>query len=190
MAKQKKELPRRDISAFIGAGVSGKPLSKESAKQNSNQNEGKQASLSGGLHRSIYGSAPIRSAMLFVLISAAYVLIVIGSTTDMMLLREGEIILPFIQVGVPVVAFYIGAPLLILFLHLNLLGRLILLARDIYRQRGNDDIMRRDDKTPKVEGVFDMVLTLLFPTDPERLMSAMREAPHATAPYHPGSGSH
>ena len=123
--------------------------------------------------------------MLVTLTFSAYVLLAVLSTTDMMLLREGVIILPFIQIGVPVVTFYIIAPLLIIFLHLNVLGRLIMLARGIYKRDGGeanfDKKARSDDGPPKAYSAFDTVLTLLFPTDPERLMSAMREATPVTA---------
>ena len=88
------------------------------------------------------------------------------------------------------VGFYVVAPALIAFLHINLLSRLILLARDIYERDGGEKIddgkahangeVRSDDKTPKDRGIFDAVLTMLFPTDPERHMSAMREAVPAT----------
>ncbi len=160
--------------------MSGNHTSKEPAKPNGNESGEKRASLAGELHRSIYGSTQIRSAILFVLIFAAYALIVVVLTTDLVLLREGEIILPFIQVGVPVVGFYVVAPLLIVLLHLNVLGRLIMLARDI-NKRGDGKVQvnnnaRSNDETSEGYGVSDMVLTMLFPTDPERLMSARREA--------------
>ena len=134
--------------------MSDNPISKEPAKQNGNGSGEKRASLAGELHRSIYGTTQIRSAMLFVLIFAFYMLIVVLLTTDMMLLREGEIILPFFQIGVPIVAFYIIAPLLIVFLHLNVLGRLIMLAKDIYKRgagevRDNNNA-RSDDEPPKL----------------------------------------
>ena len=125
------------------------------------------------LRQSIYGSAQtIRSLMLFVLISVAYVLIVIGLTTDMMLLREEAVVLPFIQVGVPVVAFYVVAPLLILFLHFNLLARLTLLARDIRACFGD---IHSQPIAPNADGLFETTLTMLFPIDPVRLMLDMRK---------------
>ena len=177
--------------------MNGNYKSKELAKLNSNESGGKRADLADGVHQSFYGSTQIRTAMLFVLTISVYALIAILLTTDMVLLREGKIILPFTQVGIPSVEFYVAAPALIAFLHINLLGRLILLAREIYKndddEESNDDAksddgeahvnnkVRSGDKVSKDYGFFDMVLTMLFPTDPERLMSAMQEAAPATA---------
>ena len=140
--------------------MSDKPISEESAKQNGNENVEVQID---DLARKL------RMSMLVVLIFSVFALTVVALTTDMMLLREGEIILPFIQVGIPVVGFYIVAPLLIVLLHLNLLVRLILLARDIYNR--SDGEKRSDDKTS---------FTMLFRSDSKRLMSIMREVVHAT----------
>ena len=160
--------------------MSDNPISKEPAKLNSNGSGGGLTSSAGGLHRSIYGSAPIGPLMLFVLIISVYALIVVGLTTDVVLLKEEAIILPFIQVGVPVVAFYVVTPPLIALLHINLLGRLILLARDIYI-RGDREVQvnnnaRSDDKPLKVDGLVGAALTVLLPIDIEHLMSAMRKA--------------
>ena len=116
--------------------------------------------------------------MLFVLIIAVYALVVVGLTTDVVLLKEEAIILPFIQVGVPVVAFYVFTPPLIALLHINLLGRLILLARDVYK-RGDgkaNNKARGGDNPLKDDGLVGMALTVLFPIDIEHLMSAMRKA--------------
>ena len=165
--------------------MSGNPTS-ELTKQNGNGRGWWLASLTGELHRSIYGSTQMRLEMLSVLIFAAFALIVAALTTDMVLLREGKIILPFIQVGVPLVEFYVVAPALIALLHLNLLGRFILLARDIYNCSDGESSghvsnkARSDDKAPEVCGVLGMVKIMFFPTDQKRLMSAMRKAVPAT----------
>ena len=67
--------------------MSNNHTSKESAKLNSNENGGRRSSLAGELHRSIYGTTQIRSAMLFVLFFAAYALIVVVLTTDLVLFK-------------------------------------------------------------------------------------------------------
>ena len=153
--------------------MSGNLKSEKLSGQNGDSRAGGRADFVDELRQSIYGSAQtIRSLMLFVLISVAYVLILVGLTTDMMLLREEAIVLPFIQVGVPVVAFYVVAPLLILFLHFNLLARLTLLARDIHACFGD---IHSQPITPNADGMFETTLTMLFPIDPVRLMLDMRK---------------
>ena len=157
---------------------------KEPAKQNGN---GRKDAQNNELTRKL------RTPMLFTLGFSVFTLVVVALTTDMMFLREEVIILPIPQfiVPVPIVAFYVVAPLLIVLLHLNLLVRLILLARDIYNRsdgakRCDDGIhvnseARTDDKSSKVYGVLGVVFTMLFPIDPKRLMPAMREAAPVTA---------
>ena len=69
-----------------------------------------------------------RTSLLFFLVVALYLLIIVGTTTDLMLLRGEIVALPLMEVGVPVVAFYSVAPLIFLLLHSNLLLRLCQLA--------------------------------------------------------------
>ena len=107
-------------------------------------------------------------SMLVTLTFSAYVLLAVLSTTDMMLLREGAIALPVIQVGVPIVAFYIIAPLLILLLHFNLLAKLILYAREIYDSNSSTQAPRG------AQGLFCKALIVLSSLEPKRLILEMK----------------
>ncbi len=132
------------------------PINKESDKQNSNGGKDVQ---NDELARKL------RTSMLAVLIFFMYALLAVLSTTDMMLLRKGAIALPIIQASVPVVAFYVIAPLFLVLLHLHLLAKLILFAGEIYDTK----------KTPhEVYGWFGRVLIILFSFEQERLILAMK----------------
>ena len=149
--------------------MSGKPLSKESAKQNSNGDKDVQ---NEELARKL------RVSMLTTLTISAYVLLMVLSTTHMMLLREGEIALPIFQVGVSVVEFYRIAPLLILFLHFNLLAKLVLYAREIYDSNGSKKTPSDSDgskKTlPEAHGWFCRSLIVLSSLDLKRIILEMK----------------
>jgi uncharacterized protein YjbI with pentapeptide repeats len=58
----------------------------------------------------------------------AYVAITVWSTTHEQLLRESNVSLPLLNVGLPVVQFYVVAPAFVLLLHFNLLLQLVLLS--------------------------------------------------------------
>ena len=146
MAKHKKELPKFDISTFIGAAVG-----KMSGNLTSEKSERK-----------------LGVSMLVTLAFSAYVLLAVLSTTDMMLLREGAIALPVIQVGVSIVAFYIIAPLLILLLHFNLLAKLTLYAREIYDSNSSTQAPRG------AQGLFCKALIVLSSLEPKRLILEMK----------------
>ncbi len=76
-----------------------------------------------------------RTAMLFLLIVALYLLIMVSQTDDMILLREETVELPLMQIGIPVVVFYAIAPLIFMLLHVNLLLRLSQLATAVVKLR-------------------------------------------------------
>ena len=99
-----------------------------------------------------------RTSLLFFLIVALYLLIIVGTTTDLMLLRGEIVALPLMEVGVPVVAFYIAAPLIFLLLHINLLLRLSQLTETVSRWGKNPY------ETP------DKHSSLVFPLDFARLL--------------------
>ena len=99
-----------------------------------------------------------RTSLLFFLVVALYLLIIVGTTTDLMLLRGEIVALPLMEVGVPVVAFYIVAPLIFLLLHSNLLLRLSQLAETVNRWKNPDEL--KDEHSP-----------LVFPLDFARLLS-------------------
>ena len=115
----------------------------------------------------------LRTSMLITLIFFGYTLLVVLSTTDMLLLREGMIALPIIQVGVPVVAFYRITPLLLVLLHIHLLAKLILFAREIYGS-GNSELT-----SLKASGRYGDGLIVLFSLDPERFLTEMKSGSSA-----------
>ena len=99
-----------------------------------------------------------RNNLLFFLVVALYLLLIVSTTTDLMLLRGEIAALPQIEVGVPVVAFYIVAPLIFLLLHSNLLLRLSQLAETIKQWEVNSG------------GLKDEYSSLVFPLDFARLL--------------------
>ena len=96
----------------------------------------------------------VRTSLLFFLVVALYLLIIVGTTTDLMLLRGEIVALPLMEVGVPVVAFYIVAPLIFLLLHINLLLRLSQLTETVSNSKE-----LKDEHSP-----------LVFPLDFARLL--------------------
>ena len=82
-----------------------------------------------------------RTSLLFFLGVASYLLLIVVTITNPMLLPEGSIIvmLPLMEVGIPVVAFYIVAPLIFLLLHSNLLLRLCQLTETIKQWKANSN---------------------------------------------------
>ena len=99
-----------------------------------------------------------RTSLLLFLVVALYLLIIVGTTTDLMLLRGEIVALPLMEVGVPVVAFYIVAPLIFLLLHSNLLLRLRQLTETIKQWKANS------------KGLKDNHSSLVFPLDFARLL--------------------
>ncbi|WP_323641590.1 pentapeptide repeat-containing protein [Pectobacterium carotovorum] len=66
-----------------------------------------------------------------------YVLIIVSSTTDLqLLLEERGIILPLLNIHVSLVGFYIIAPLLILFIHVNLILHASITCRKLINLNG------------------------------------------------------
>lgn len=66
-----------------------------------------------------------------------YVLIIVSSTTDLqLLLEERGIILPLLNIHVSLVGFYIIAPLLILFIHVNLILHSSITCRKLRNLKG------------------------------------------------------
>ena len=99
-----------------------------------------------------------RTSLLLFLVVALYLLIIVGTTTDLMLLRGEIVALPLMEVGVPVVAFYSVAPLIFLLLHINLLLRLSQLTETVSRWKKNS------------VGLKDEHSSLVFPLDFARLL--------------------
>ena len=73
----------------------------------------------------------VRQVYLSFLLVGVYFAILIGSTTDEQLLRGTAQILPVLQVKLSIVGVYAVAPLVFLFLHLNLLIQLHLLSQKL-----------------------------------------------------------
>ena len=99
-----------------------------------------------------------RTSLLFFLVVALYLLIIVGTTTDLMLLRGEIVALPLMEVGVPVVVFYTVAPLIFLLLHSNLLLRLSQLAKTIKQWQANS------------KGLENERSSLVFPVDFAQLL--------------------
>ena len=72
-----------------------------------------------------------RTAYAFYLIVALYILVVVSSTQQELLFRAGDVQMPIVNVGVPVVWFFTVVPWLLLLLHFNLLIQGIFLANKV-----------------------------------------------------------
>ena len=151
--------------------MSGNDICKNPSEQNSNgskksdnlnSNVGKDASDELALVRKL------RISMLVVLIFFFYALLAVSSTTDMMLLREGVIALPIIQVSVLVVEFYRWAPLILVLLHLHLLAILALYSRKICNSSGTTEI------SSKALGRFGKILIALFSFEQKNFITEMK----------------
>ena len=64
--------------------------------------------------------------------ACAYVMIIVFSTTDLDLLIGKGVRLPFVDVEVPIVGFYVFAPFILVLVHFNLLLQLQLLSRKLF----------------------------------------------------------
>lgn len=74
-----------------------------------------------------------RNGFVTFILVGVYIAVIIGSTTDEQLLRGSGIILPLIQVGMPIVGVYMFVPPLFMLLHFNLLLQLTFLSRSLHR---------------------------------------------------------
>ena len=72
-----------------------------------------------------------RTAYTFYLIIALYILVIVSSTDHDLLFRAGNVQMPIVNVGVPVVWFFTVVPWLLLLLHFNLLIQAIFLANKV-----------------------------------------------------------
>ena len=73
-----------------------------------------------------------RNTFLFFLLAGAYVFVIVSATTDELLFRGSTIELPGLDVRIPIVGFYIFAPILLLVFHFNLLLQFYLLANTLH----------------------------------------------------------
>ena len=72
-----------------------------------------------------------RTAYTFYLIVALYILVIVSSTQQELLFRGGDVQMPIVNVGVPVVWFFTVIPWLLVLLHFKLAH-----SGDIPRQQG------------------------------------------------------
>lgn len=109
----------------------------------------------------------VRSNILFLLIVGLYIGVLVFHTTDLQLLKEENIILPIMQVDVPIITFYSVAPILFLLVHFNLILRLSQLSEAIGLL--NDRIEQRSYDEQKWQR------SLIFPSDFARLILKTEE---------------
>jgi len=67
------------------------------------------------------------------LLLGTYIAIIIGSTTDVQLLKVSPVTLPLLNVQLPIVGFYVVVPWLLLLIYFNLLLHLTFLAQRLHR---------------------------------------------------------
>src|SRR5262245_22907445 len=67
------------------------------------------------------------------LLLGTYIAIIIGSTTDVQLLKASPVTLPLLNVQLPIVGFYVVVPWLLLLFYFNLLLHLTFLAQRLHR---------------------------------------------------------
>ena len=72
-----------------------------------------------------------RTTYTFYLIIAFYILVIVSSTQHELLFRAGDVQMPIVNVGVPVVWFFTVVPWLLVLLHFNLLIQAIFLANKV-----------------------------------------------------------
>src|SRR2546429_3439839 len=85
------------------------------------------------------------------LVLGTYIAVIIGSTTDVQLLKVSPVTLPLLNVQLPIVGFYVFVPWLLLLFYFNLLLHLTLLAQKLHRLNAvlatlPDDIAREEQR--------------------------------------------
>ena len=104
--------------------------------------------------------------IVFVLVGV-YVAMIVGSTTDEMLLREAPIHLPVFEVGIPIVGAYAIIPVIFLLLHLNLLVQLRLLANKLraYREILDTEVPAESERAGHRGLIFPFGFSMIFMRD-------------------------
>ncbi len=101
-----------------------------------------------------------RTVYVTVLLAATYLAIAIGSTTDLMLIKDAGITLPLLNVDLPVRGFYLVAPAFLLLLHLNMLVQLQILSEKLWaldrciRQQAWTDAQMRTERNKLYSFLF------------------------------------
>lgn len=78
------------------------------------------------------GGRHVRNVYVTFLLLCTYIGVIIGSTTHEQLLRVDSVTLPILNVGLPIVGFYLFVPWLLIILHFNLLLQLYFLSRVLH----------------------------------------------------------
>lgn len=91
------------------------------------------------------------SSYLSFLLLETYIAVIIGSTTDVQLLKVSPVTLPLLNVPLPIVGFYAVGPWLLLLIHFNLLLHLTFLAQRLHQFNAvlatfPDDIVREEQR--------------------------------------------
>jgi hypothetical protein len=85
------------------------------------------------------------------LLLGTYIAVIIGSTTDVQLLKISPVTLPLLNVQLPIVGFYVVVPWLLLLFYFNLLLHLTFLAQRLHQFNAvltafPDEIMREEQR--------------------------------------------
>jgi uncharacterized protein YjbI with pentapeptide repeats len=83
------------------------------------------------------------------LLLGTYIAVIIGSTTDVQLLKVSPVTLPLLNVPLPIVGFYVVVPWLLLLFYFNLLLHLTFLAQRLHRL--NAVLAAFSDEAPRAE---------------------------------------
>ena len=83
-----------------------------------------------------------RNSFVTFILVGVYIAVIIGSTTDEQLLRGSGIILPLVQVVMPIVGVYMFVPPLFVLLHFGLLLQLTFLSRSLFRLNREIGLLR------------------------------------------------
>jgi len=92
-----------------------------------------------------------------------YIAVIIGSTTDVQLLKVSPVTLPLLTVQLPIVGFYVVVPWLLLLIYFNLLLHLTFLAQRLHRFNAvlaafSDDIPREEQRIRLFPFPFSLML--------------------------------
>jgi hypothetical protein len=97
------------------------------------------------------------------LLLGTYIAVIIGSTTDVQLLKVSPVTLPLLNVPLPIVGFYVVVPWLLLLIYFNLLLHLTFLAQRLHRFNAvlaafPDDIVREEQRVRLFPFPFSAIL--------------------------------
>jgi len=98
------------------------------------------------------------------LLLGTYIAIIIGSTTDVQLLKVSPVTLPLLHVPLPIVGFYAVVPWLLLLIYFTLLLHLTFLAQRLHQLNAvlaafPDDIVREEQRVRLFPFPFSVMLS-------------------------------